>query len=41
MDSGDDVVKGVVIVDSEKVSDIYLRYKLNLSLWALFIPDLR
>ena len=41
VENGDGVVKDIVIVESEKVSDICLKYKLNLCLWALHIPNLR
>lgn len=41
VDGGDGVVEGLVVVEGEKVSDICLRHRLNLCLWALLTPDLR
>lgn len=41
VDGGDGVLEGLVVVESEKVSDICLRHRLNLYLWALLIPDFR
>lgn len=41
VDGGDGIVESLVVMESEKISDVCLRYRLNLCLWALFIPDLR